>query len=161
MSQKKKEFKNNINIRNKKARFDYEIVDKYIAGIQLVGTEIKAIREGKASLADSFCEFNDRGELFVVNMYINEYSHGTHYNHLPKRERKLLLNKQELRKLRREVERNGMTIVPLRLFITDKGWAKMEIALARGRKKYDKRQVLKERDIKRQLDQVKRAYKTR
>ncbi len=161
MSKKKKEFKNNINIRNKKARFDYEIVDKYIAGIQLVGTEIKAIREGKASLADSFCEFNDRGELFVVNMYINEYSHGTHYNHLPKRERKLLLNKQELRKLRREVERNGMTIVPLRLFITDKGWAKMEIALARGRKKYDKRQVLKERDIKRQLDQVKRAYKTR
>jgi len=161
MSQKKKIFKNNINIRNKKARFDYEIVDKYIAGIQLVGTEIKAIREGKASLADSFCEFNDRGELFVVNMYINEYSHGTHYNHMPKRERKLLLNKQELRKLRREVERNGMTIVPLRLFITDKGWAKMEIALARGRKKYDKRQVLKERDIKRQLDQVKRAYKTR
>ncbi len=161
MSQKKKEFKNNINIRNKKARFDYEIVDKYIAGIQLVGTEIKAIREGKASLADSFCEFNDRGELFVVNMYINEYSHGTHYNHLPKRERKLLLNKQELRKLRREVERNGMTIVPLRLFINEKGWAKMEIALARGRKKYDKRQLLKERDIKRQLDQVKRAYKTR
>ena len=161
MSQKKKEFKNNINIRNKKARFDYEIVDKYIAGIQLVGTEIKAIREGKASLADSFCEFNDRGELFVVNMYINEYSHGTHYNHLPKRERKLLLHKQELRKLRREVERNGMTIVPLRLFITDKGWAKMEIALARGRKKYDKRQVLKERDVKRELDRVRRAYKTR
>ncbi len=161
MSKKKKEFKNNINIRNKKARFDYEIVDKYIAGIQLVGTEIKAIREGKAGLSDSFCEFNDRGELFVVNMYIDEYSHGTHYNHLPKRERKLLLHKQELRKLRREVERNGMTIVPLRLFITEKGWAKMEIALARGRKKYDKRQVLKERDIKRELDRVRRAYKTR
>ncbi len=94
-------------------------------------------------------------------MYINEYSHGTHYNHQPKRERKLLLNKQELRKLRREVERNGMTIVPLRLFITDKGWAKMEIALARGRKKYDKRQVLKERDVKRELDRVQRIYKTR
>ncbi len=161
MSQKKKEFKNNINIRNKRARFDYEIIDKYIAGIQLVGTEIKAIREGKASLADSFCEFNDRGELFVVNMYINEYSHGTHYNHLPKRERKLLLNKKELKKLRREVERNGMTIVPLRMFITDKGWAKLEIGLARGRKNYDKRHLLKERDIKRQLDQVKRAYKMR
>ncbi len=159
MSQKKKEFKNNINIRNKKARFNYEILDKYIAGIQLAGTEIKAIREGKASLADSFCEFNDRGELFVVNMYINEYSHGTHYNHLPKRTRKLLLHKKELKKLRREVEKNGMTIVPLRVFITDKGWAKMEIALARGRKNYDKRQVLKERDIKRQLDQIRKNYR--
>lgn len=159
MSQKKKEFKNNINIKNKRARFDYEILDKYIAGIQLVGTEIKAIREGKAGLADSFCEFNDRGELFVVNMYINEYSHGTHYNHRPKRERKLLLNKKELRKLRREVEKNGMTIVPLRLFINEKGWAKLEIALARGRKKYDKRQLLKERDIKRQLDQIKKDYR--
>ncbi len=160
MSKAKKQFKNNINIRNKRARFDYEILDKYIAGIQLVGTEIKAIREGKASLADSFCEFNDRGELFVVNMYINEYSHGTHYNHQPKRERKLLLNKKELRKLKREVDKNGMTIVPLRMFITEKGWAKLEIGLARGRKKYDKRELLKERDIKRQLDQVKKQYKT-
>ncbi len=159
MSQKKKEFKNNINIKNKRARFDYEILDKYIAGIQLAGTEIKAIREGKASLADSFCEFNDRGELFVVNMYINEYSHGTHYNHLPKRERKLLLNKKELKKLQREVDRNGMTIVPLRLFINEKGWAKLEIGLARGRKNYDKRHLLKERDIKRQLDQVRKDYR--
>ncbi len=159
MSQKKKEFKNKINIKNKRARFDYEILDKYIAGIQLVGTEIKAIREGKANLSDSFCEFNDRGELFVVNMYINEYSHGTHYNHQPKRERKLLLNKKELKKLRREVDKNGMTIVPLRMFITEKGWAKLEIGLARGRKRYDKRQLLKERDIKRQLDQVKKDYR--
>jgi SsrA-binding protein len=159
MSKDKKQFKNNINIRNKRARFDYEILDKYIAGIQLVGTEIKAIREGKASLADSFCEFNDRGELFVVNMYINEYSHGTHYNHQPKRERKLLLNKKELKKLRREVEKSGLTIVPLRMFITDKGWAKMEIGLAKGRKKYDKRELLKERDIKRQLDQVRKEYR--
>jgi SsrA-binding protein len=159
MSQKKKEFKNSINIKNKRARFDYEILDKYIAGIQLAGTEIKAIREGKASLADSFCEFNDRGELFVVNMYINEYSHGTHYNHLPKRERKLLLNKKELKKLQREVERNGMTIVPLRMFITEKGWAKLEIGLARGRKNYDKRHLLKERDIKKQLDQVRKNYR--
>ncbi len=159
MSQKKKIFKNNINIRNKKARFDYEILDKYIAGIQLAGTEIKAIREGKANISDSFCEFNDRGELFVVNMFINEYSHGTHYNHLPKRERKLLLHKNELKKLRREVEKSGLTIVPLRVFISEKGWAKMEIALARGRKKYDKRQVLKERDIKKQLDQVRKKYR--
>ncbi len=159
MSQKKKDFKNNINIKNKRARFDYEILDKYIAGVQLVGTEIKAIREGKASLADSFCEFNDRGELFVVNMYINEYSHGTHYNHLPKRERKLLLNKKELKKLRRAVERNGMTIVPLRMFISDKGWAKLQIGLARGRKNYDKRHLLKERDVKRQLDQVRKDYR--
>ncbi len=159
MSQKKKDFKNNINIKNKRARFDYEILDKYIAGVQLVGTEIKAIREGKASLADSFCEFNDRGELFVVNMYINEYSHGTHYNHLPKRERKLLLNKKELKKLRRAVERNGMTIVPLRMFISDKGWAKLQIGLARGRKNYDKRHLLKERDVKRQLEQVRKDYR--
>jgi len=159
MSQKKKIFKNNINIRNKKARFDYEILDKYIAGIQLAGTEIKAIREGKANISDSFCEFNDRGELFVVNMFINEYSHGTHYNHLPKRERKLLLHKNELKKLRREVEKSGLTIVPLKVFISEKGWAKMEIALARGRKKYDKRQVLKERDIKKQLDQVRKKYR--
>ena len=159
MSQKKKIFKNNINIKNKKARFDYEILDKFIAGIQLVGTEIKAIREGKAGLSDSFCEFNERGELFVVNMYINEYSHGTHYNHMPKRERKLLLNKNELKKLRREVEKNGMTIVPLRMFITEKGWAKLEIGLARGRKKYDKRHLLKERDVKRQLDQVRKDYR--
>ncbi len=159
MSKAKKQFKNNINIRNKRARFDYEIFDKYIAGIQLVGTEIKAIREGKASLSDSFCEFNDRGELFVVNMYINEYSHGTHYNHIPKRERKLLLNKKELRKLKREVEKHGMTIVPLRMFITEKGWAKLQIGLARGRKKYDKRELLKERDIKRQLDQIKKNFK--
>jgi len=159
MSKDKKQFKNNINIRNKRARFDFEILDKYIAGIQLVGTEIKAIREGKASLSDSFCEFNDRGELFVVNLYINEYSHGTHYNHIPKRERKLLLNKKELKKLRREVEKSGLTIVPLRMFITDKGWAKLEIGLARGRKKYDKRELLKERDIKRQLDQVRKEYR--
>ncbi len=159
MSKDKKQFKNNINIRNKRARFDYEILDKYIAGIQLVGTEIKAIREGKASLADSFCEFNDRGELFVVNMYINEYSHGTHYNHQPKRERKLLLKKKELKKLKREVEKSGLTIVPLRMFITEKGWAKMEIGLARGRKKYDKRELLKERDVKRQLDQIRKEYR--
>jgi len=159
VSQKKKVFKNNINIRNKKARFNYEILDKFVAGIQLVGTEIKAIREGKASLSDSFCEFNDRGELFVVNMYINEYSHGTHYNHLPKRERKLLLQKKELKKMRREVDKNGMTIVPLRMFITEKGWAKMEIATAKGRKRYDKRQVLKERDIKKDLDRVRKQYK--
>ncbi len=159
MSKDKKQFTNTINVRNKRARFDYEILDKYIAGIQLVGTEIKAIREGKASLADSFCEFNDRGELFVVNMYINEYSHGTHYNHQPKRERKLLLKKKELKKLKREVEKSGLTIVPLRMFITEKGWAKMEIGLARGRKKYDKRELLKERDVKRQLDQIRKEYR--
>jgi len=159
MSKKNSIFKNNINIRNKKARFNYEILDKYIAGIQLVGTEIKAIREGRASLSDSFCEFNDQGELFVVNMDINEYSHGTFNNHLPKRERKLLLNKRELKKLKREVDKNGLTIVPLRLFITEKGWAKIQISLARGRKNYDKRHLLKERDIKRELDKVRKEYR--
>ncbi len=151
-------FKNTVNIQNKKARFDYDILEKYEAGIQLTGTEIKAIRMGKASIADSFCEFNDKGELFVTNMYIKEYDYGTHYNHQPKRQRKLLLHKKQLRKLRQAVQTKGNTIVPLRLYINNRGLAKMEIALARGRKKYDKRQVLRERDIARELDRERKKY---
>ncbi|MCH4552920.1 SsrA-binding protein SmpB [Aestuariibaculum lutulentum] len=148
-----------INIQNKKARFLYEILDKYTAGIVLTGTEIKSIRSSKASIAESFCEFNQRGELFVINMTIEEYAFGNYYNHRPKAERKLLLNKRELKKLYKEVQSTGLTIVPLRLFINDKGFAKMDIALARGKKLHDKRDTIKDRDNKRDLDRIKKAYK--
>lgn len=148
-----------INIQNKKARFLYEILDKYTAGIVLTGTEIKSIRSSKASIAESFCEFNLRGELFVINMTIEEYAFGNYYNHRPKAERKLLLNKRELKKLHKEVQSTGLTIVPLRLFINDKGFAKMDIALARGKKLHDKRDTIKDRDNKRDLDRIKKAYK--
>lgn len=148
----------NINIKNKRARFDYEILDTYTAGIVLGGTEIKSIRLGKANLSQSFCEFNDKGELFVINMNIDEYSHGNYYNHRPKAERKLLLNKRELKKLRKEVTTTGLTIVPLNLFINDRGLAKMNIALAKGKKLYDKRETIKNRDSKRNLDRVKKSF---
>lgn len=147
-----------INIQNKRARFEYEIIDQYTAGLVLTGTEIKSIRESKASIAESFCEFNKQGELFAVNMYIEEYLYGTHYNHKPRSSRKLLLNKKELRKLNKQVKNVGLTIVPLKLFITDKGYAKMIIALARGKKLYDKRDTLKDRDNKRNLDRVKKNF---
>lgn len=148
----------NINIKNKRARFDYEILDTYTAGIVLGGTEIKSIRLGKANLSQSFCEFNDKGELFVINMNIDEYSHGNYYNHRPKAERKLLLNKRELKKLRKEVTTTGLTIIPLNLFINDRGLAKMNIALAKGKKLYDKRETIKDRDSKRSLDRVKKSF---
>lgn len=147
-----------IDIKNKRARFDYELLDTYQAGIVLSGTEIKSIREGKASIAESFCEFNERGELFVINMNVEEYSHGTHYNHRPKASRKLLLNKRELRKLHKEVKTSGNTIVPLKLYINDRGLAKMQIALARGKKQYDKRETIKDRESRRHLDRVKKAF---
>ena len=150
--------KNKIDIKNKKARFEYEILDTYIAGIVLRGTEIKSIRLGKASIAESFCEFNDAGELFVINMNVEEYSHASHFNHRPKAERKLLLEKSELRKLRKEVQNAGLTIVPLNLFINERGFAKLKIALARGKKLYDKREVLKERDSKRDLARIKKNF---
>jgi len=149
----------NINIRNKKARFEYEILDTYIAGIQLSGTEIKSIRDSKARITESFCEFNDSGELFVINMFVEEYSFGSFYNHRAKSERKLLLTKQELKKLGKQVQNVGLTIIPLKLFITDKGWAKLQIALCKGKKLYDKRQVMKDRDQKKSLDQIKKNYK--
>src|SRR5210317_350981 len=149
----------NINIQNKKARHEYEILDTYIAGIKLTGTEIKSVRESKARITESFCEFNDKGELFVINMFIEQYSHGSFYNHQAKSERKLLLNKNELKKLRKEVQNVGLTIIPLKLFITDKGWAKLQIALCKGKKLYDKRQVIKDRDHKKSLDRLKKSYK--
>lgn len=149
----------NINIQNKKARFEYEILDRYTAGIVLTGTEIKSIRMSKASIAESFCEFNEAGELFVINMYIEEYIYGTHYNHKPRSQRKLLLNKGELRKLHKEVKNVGLTIVPLRLFLSDKGLAKLDIALVRGKKIHDKRETMKDRDNKRNLDRIKKNFK--
>lgn len=148
-----------INIKNKRARFEYELIDEYTAGIILTGTEIKSIRNSKASIAESFCEFNHKGELFTVNMHIEEYAFGTRFNHKPKAQRKLLLNKKELNKLYKEVKNGGLTIVPLRLFINDKGFAKIRIALARGKKLYDKRETIKDRENKRDLDRVKKNFK--
>ncbi|MBL6665980.1 SsrA-binding protein SmpB [Flavobacteriaceae bacterium] len=147
-----------INIQNKKARFEYEILDQFTAGIVLTGTEIKSIRDSKASIAESFCEFNENGELFAVNMYIEEYAFGTRFNHRPRGSRKLLLQKKELNKLLKQVKNSGLTIVPLKLFINDKGFAKMLIALARGKKLYDKRDTLKDRDNKRDLDRIKKSF---
>lgn len=148
-----------VNILNKKARFEYEILDKYTAGIVLTGTEIKSIRQSKASIAESFCEFNDLGELFVINMTIQEYDFGNYYNHKPKAQRKLLLNKRELKKLEKEVKNTGLTIVPLKLFINEKGFAKLDIALARGKKLYDKRENIRDRDNKRDLARIKKNFK--
>lgn len=148
-----------MNIQNKRARFEYELIDEYTAGIVLTGTEIKSLRNSKASISESFCEFNERGELFTVNMNIEEYAYGTRFNHRPKAQRKLLLNKKELEKLHKELKNSGLTIVPLRLFINDKGFAKMRIALARGKKLYDKRETIKDRENKRDLDRVKKNFK--
>ncbi|WP_299386279.1 SsrA-binding protein SmpB [uncultured Lacinutrix sp.] len=147
-----------VNILNKKARFQYEILDKYSAGIVLTGTEIKSIRDSKASIAESFCEFNEKGELFVINMTIQEYVYGNYYNHAPKAERKLLLNKKELKKLEKEVTNSGLTIIPLRLFLNEKGYAKIDIALAKGKKLYDKRETIKDRDNKRDLARIKKDH---
>jgi len=148
----------NINIKNKKARFQYELLDKYTAGIVLAGTEIKSIRYGRASISESFCEFNDRGELFVINMQVDEYSHASHYNHKPKAARKLLLQKRELKKLLREVNTSGLTIVPLSLFINDNGLAKIQISLAKGKKLFDKRETMKDRDNQRDLARIKKSF---
>ena len=142
-----------VNIKNKRATFDYEIVDSYKAGIVLTGTEIKSIRLNKASLVDSFCFFNN-GELWVKNMYIAEYFYGTYNNHTARRDRKLLLEKKELVKLQRLVKESGYTIVPTRLFIDGKGLAKLMVALAKGKKSFDKRQALREKDDKREMDRM-------
>jgi SsrA-binding protein len=147
-----------INIQNKKARFEYEIMDTYTAGIQLTGTEIKSIRLSKARITESFCEFNDRGELFVINMFIEEYLFGHSYNHKPKSARRLLLNKKELKKLEKQVQNVGLTIVPLKLFLNDSGWAKLNIALCKGKKLHDKRNTLKDRDNQRDLDRIKKNF---
>lgn len=140
-----------ITIKNKKARHEFFLLDEFTAGIQLTGTEIKSIRAGKASIVDAYCTFTGN-ELFVRAMHIAEYTYGTHYNHEPKRDRKLLLTKRELKKLRIKINERGFTIVPVVLFINEKGLAKLVIALAKGKHAYDKRETLKQKDIKREID---------
>jgi SsrA-binding protein len=146
------------NILNKRARFDYEIIETFSAGIVLTGTEIKSIRLGKANITESFCEFNEQSELFAINTSIEEYAFGNQFNHKARSERKLLLNKRELKSLERSVETKGLTIVPLRLFTNEKGLAKLEIGLCRGKKTYDKRESLKEQDTKRDLARIKKEF---
>lgn len=153
------EKKNNnaINIKNKRAEHEYFLLDTITAGIALTGTEIKSIRNGKASLAESYCTFKDN-ELFVVGMHIAEYDKGTYNNHDPKRDRKLLLTARELRKLKTKVQEKGFTIIPVLLFINDKGLAKLDIALARGKHYYDKRETLKTKDSKRDVEKQLKGY---
>lgn len=143
----------NISIKNRRATFDYELVETFTAGIVLTGTEIKSIRLGKASLVDTYC-FLERGELWVRNMHIAEYFYGTYNNHDTRRDRKLLLNRNELRKLSRLTKETGFTIIPTRLFINEKGLAKLVIAVAKGKKQYDKRQSLREKEDKRAMDRM-------
>lgn len=145
---------NTINIRNKRATFDYELIEKFNAGIVLSGTEIKSIRMGKASLVDAYCYFVE-GELWLKNMNIAEYKDGTYNNHVTRRERKLLLQRKELRRIERKVKETGLAIVPTRMFINERGFAKLQIALAKGKKEYDKRHSLREKDDKRQMDRQK------
>ena len=142
-----------INIRNKRATFDYEILEEYIAGVVLVGTEIKSIRLGKASMVDCYCYF-EKGELWIRGVNISEYAWGTCNNHIPKRDRKLLLNRRELNKLERALQDKGLTVVGMRMFISDNGYAKVVIGLARGRKNYDKREYIKDKDARREMDRA-------
>lgn len=153
MAGDKKRFAKIVNIKNRKASFEFEFIDTYKAGIMLRGTEIKSIREGKVSLQEAYCYFKSDG-LYVKSMNISEYAQGTYANHDPLRERKLLLNKSELEKLATKQEK-GLTIIPIRLYITDKGLAKLEIALAKGKKVHDKRDSIKAKDMKRELDRIK------
>ena len=146
-----------INIRNKRATFDYEILEEYIAGVVLVGTEIKSIRLGKASMVDCYCYF-EKNELWIRGVNISEYAWGTCNNHIPKRDRKLLLNRKELNKLSRSLQDKGLTVVGLRLFLNERGLAKVAIGLARGRKSYDKREYLKENDAKREMDKAMKRW---
>lgn len=148
---------NQINIINRRARFEYQLFDKYVAGIQLKGTEIKSIRQGKANIKEAFCVVEE-GELFIRNMHITEYENASFYQHKPKADRKLLLKRQEINKLEKKMTTKGFTIVPLRIFINNKGFAKLEIALAQGKKLYDKRQDLKEKDDKRSMDRLKKSH---
>jgi len=146
---------NQIQIKNKRATFDYELLETFTAGIVLTGTEIKSLRLGKASLVDTYC-ITERGEVWVKNMYIAEYFYGTYNNHAERRERKLLLNRKEIRKIETAAKNSGFTVIPVRMFINDKGLAKIVIAVAKGKKEYDKRESLRERDDKREMD---RAFK--
>jgi SsrA-binding protein len=149
-----KRFADQINIRNKQANFQYELLEKFTAGLVLRGTEIKSIREGKVNLQDGYVYFSG-GEAFVKGINITPYAQGTHYNHEATRERKLLLKKSELKKLAAKVEEKGLALVPVRLFINDRGLAKLEIGLGRGKKLHDKRESIKERDMKREMSRIK------
>jgi SsrA-binding protein len=148
---------NKVEIKNKKARFLYEFLDDYTAGIVLTGSEIKSIRNGKASIVEAYCVVRD-GEVWLKNMYIAEYENGSFFNHEPRRDRKLLLNKQEIKKLEKKLKDKGLTIVPSKLFINDKNIAKINIHLAKGKKLHDKRETMKDRDVKRDLDRVMKKY---
>jgi SsrA-binding protein len=150
----KAKIEKSVNIKNKKASFEYQFIDTYIAGIMLTGTEIKSIRQSNVNLVDAYCVFKD-DELFIVGLHISRYNEGTHYNHEPTRERKLLLQKKELKKLLTKSQEKGLTIVPIRIFISERGFAKLEIALAKGKKLFDKRQDIKEKDVKRELSREK------
>ncbi|MCD8317618.1 MAG: SsrA-binding protein [Paraprevotella sp.] len=156
MAEKKNEVKS-VNIKNKRASFDFLLMDKYTAGIVLTGTEIKSIRAGKASLVDTFCVIHN-GEVWVKNMYVAEYAYGSYNNHAARRDRKLLLNRKEIRKLQAEMKNSGFTLVPTLLFINEKGLAKVDICLARGKKEYDKRQTLKEKEDRREIDRQIKKY---
>ena len=158
MAKKKKNEECIIEINNRKASYLYNFIDTFEAGIQLTGTEIKSIRQGKANLNDAYCVFN-KGELFVKNMYIAPYEYGSYYNHETRRDRKLLLKKTELKKLDRKVKERGCTIIPFRLFVNMRGLAKLEIALTQGKKSHDKSQIIKERDIKRDMDREVKGYR--
>ena len=147
----------NVNIKNRRAAFDYHVIESYTAGIVLTGTEIKSIRQSRASLVDTYCTFI-AGELWVKNMHVAEYFYGSYNNHTARRDRKLLLERKELRKLQQAVKNPGFTIVPMRLYINEKGLAKLVIALARGKHEYDKRESIKERDDKREMDRIRRTY---
>lgn len=155
MASKKQKLERNVLIKNRRATFDYEIIDRYTAGLVLVGSEIKSVRLGKAGLADSYCFFIN-GELWIKGMYIAEYFYATYNNHKERRDRKLLLSKKELSKLQNAVKTPGITIIPIKLFINDRGYAKLEIGVAKGKKLYDKRASIKEREDKRSID---RAFK--
>lgn len=147
----KSRFSNNVNIKNRKASFEYEFVDKYVAGLVLKGTEIKSIKEGKASLQEAYC-YISKGEMFIKGMHIAVYEQGTFNNHEPLRERKLLLNRVELDKIEAKSQEKGLTIIPTRLYINEKGYAKLELALAKGKKIHDKRNSIKDKDAKRELE---------
>jgi SsrA-binding protein len=151
----KENLRSNVLIKNKRATFDYELLETFTAGLVLTGTEIKSIRLGKASLVDTYC-LVERGELWVKNMYIAEYFYGTYNNHQARRDRKLLLTKRELKKMEGSAKNNGFTIIPTRLFVNEKGLAKIVVAIAKGKKEYDKRESIRQRDDKREID---RAFK--
>ncbi|MEP2772563.1 MAG: SsrA-binding protein SmpB [Fulvivirga sp.] len=151
---KESRFSDNVHIKNRKARYEYEFIDTYEAGIVLKGTEIKSIREGKVNLMDGYCYFNEK-ELYLKGIHISPYDQSSFYNHESTRERKLLLHKRELSKIKTKLDEKGLTLIPSRLYINKRGFAKVEIALAKGKKLHDKRDSIKEKDAKRELDRIK------